>query len=171
MSMEKICPCCDIIFLTKLSSKKYCSIKCANVYHVRMWRQNNKKLCSKCKLCYILPESSQCKKCVIKSKTILLSTITLGELKKLTYWNERIRSHARSLVQIRYNCLNCNYTKHQEVCHIKSVSSFQNENTLLEINNSNNLTLLCPNCHWEFDNGLILDIKTLASLEGVEPST
>ena len=44
-------------------------------------------------------------------------------------------------------CKNCGYSKHVEVCHIKSVSSFIGEATLLDINHENNLIYLCPNCH------------------------
>jgi predicted restriction endonuclease len=49
-------------------------------------------------------------------------------------------------------CIRCGYDKHIEVCHIKSVSEFNDETSILEINNINNLMALCPNHHWEFDN-------------------
>lgn len=76
-----------------------------------------------------------------------------------------IRKHANYIYE-KYNkfkvCLNCNYFKFAEICHIKSVSSFDNQSKIEEINNINNLIALCPNCHWEFDNGLLnLDHKML----------
>ncbi len=52
-------------------------------------------------------------------------------------------------------CYVCGYSKHYEVCHIKSVSSFSDETKIEEINSIDNLLALCPNCHWEFDNGLL----------------
>lgn len=70
-----------------------------------------------------------------------------------------IQKHARKI----YNssgklkqCLICGYVKHYEVCHIKSVSSFENKVKIKEINDISNLIALCPNCHWEFDNGLLI---------------
>lgn len=55
-------------------------------------------------------------------------------------------------------CNKCGYTKHYEICHIKSVSSFDDETLISEINHIDNLIALCPNCHWELDNKLF-DIK------------
>lgn len=55
-------------------------------------------------------------------------------------------------------CYVCGYDKHVEVAHIKSVSSFSDETLISEINSKDNLIGLCPNHHWEYDNG-ILDLK------------
>ena len=52
-------------------------------------------------------------------------------------------------------CIVCGYSKHVEVAHIKAVSEFDDNATVDEINNINNLIGLCPNHHWEFDNGLL----------------
>ena len=52
-------------------------------------------------------------------------------------------------------CIHCGYDKHYEVCHIKSVSEFEDNATILNINQIENLIALCPNCHWEFDNGCL----------------
>lgn len=52
-------------------------------------------------------------------------------------------------------CVLCGYDKHIEICHIKSVSSFGDNAMICEINHVDNLVALCPNHHWEFDNGLI----------------
>lgn len=54
-----------------------------------------------------------------------------------------------------YKCAICNYDKHVEIAHIKAVSEFSDDSTLVEINNINNLIALCPNHHWEYDNNLI----------------
>lgn len=52
-------------------------------------------------------------------------------------------------------CLICGYTHHIEVAHIKAVSEFSNNTFIKEINRKDNLIGLCPNHHWEFDNGLL----------------
>jgi predicted restriction endonuclease len=52
-------------------------------------------------------------------------------------------------------CEVCGYNTHVEVCHIKSVSSFSDDTLITEINSIDNLVGLCPNHHWEFDNGKI----------------
>lgn len=68
-----------------------------------------------------------------------------------------IRRHAEFIFESdsREKCCNkCGYDKHVEICHIKSVSSFSGDSLLGEINHKSNLMGLCPNCHWEFDNGL-----------------
>ncbi len=54
------------------------------------------------------------------------------------------------------SCRNCGYNKHFEVCHIKSVASFPSDTLLTVINDPNNLIPLCPNCHYEFDNGFLI---------------
>ena len=52
-------------------------------------------------------------------------------------------------------CFICGYDKHVEVAHIKPVSEFDENATILEINDINNLIGLCPNHHWEYDNNLL----------------
>lgn len=49
-------------------------------------------------------------------------------------------------------CVVCGYNKHYEVAHIKSVSSFNDDILVSEIDNIDNLISLCPNHHWEYDN-------------------
>jgi len=52
-------------------------------------------------------------------------------------------------------CKICGYTHHVEVAHIKSVSEFSENSTIREINSIDNLIGLCPNHHWEYDNGIL----------------
>jgi len=69
-----------------------------------------------------------------------------------------IRKHAiyiyRQLKKVN-ECSNCGYDKHVEIAHIKAVSDFSEEILVTIINDPSNLIALCPNCHWEFDNGLL----------------
>ena len=52
-------------------------------------------------------------------------------------------------------CFTCGYDKFVEVCHIKPVSEFPPSAFVSEINSLDNLILLCRNCHYEYDNGLL----------------
>lgn len=52
-------------------------------------------------------------------------------------------------------CEICGYSNHVEVAHIKAVSDFDDSTTISEINSLSNLIGLCPNHHWELDNGYL----------------
>ncbi len=80
--------------------------------------------------------------------------------KKGVYYLYRaaIRRHAHFIFNSfggDQKCKVCGYDKHVEVCHIKSVSSFDDNDLITDINSFDNLIGLCPNHHWEFDNGHI----------------
>ncbi len=72
----------------------------------------------------------------------------------------RIRSLARAKFlkekpEIK-SCEHCSYNKHYEVCHKKAISDFDKTTTSIAVvNDIANLIALCPNCHWEYDNGLL----------------
>ena len=89
------------------------------------------------------------------SKIDLSITIRELEIKgHATAKYAKIRSHARWLAA-RHNllksCQKCGYSKHVEVAHIKAIKDFADTATLAEVNSFDNLLILCPNCHWEFD--------------------
>ena len=67
-----------------------------------------------------------------------------------------IRKHAHFIFSQSPDekCVKCGYNLHIEICHMKSVASFQKQALIKEINERKNLIGLCPNCHWEFDSGL-----------------
>lgn len=76
-----------------------------------------------------------------------------------------IREHARSVMKTFPKfCTVCGYNKHVETCHLKAISDFDLTATLGEINHISNLTLLCRNCHWEYDHDLL-------TIEQVKPSS
>jgi 5-methylcytosine-specific restriction endonuclease McrA len=66
-----------------------------------------------------------------------------------------VRGRARNAMKHITQCQSCGYSKHVEVCHIKPISEFANDTLISDINDITNLHILCPNCHWEFDNGLL----------------
>ncbi len=51
-------------------------------------------------------------------------------------------------------CFNCG-TEHFEVCHLRSIQDFPIETTMAVVDSLENLIALCPNCHWEYDQGLL----------------
>ncbi len=69
-----------------------------------------------------------------------------------------IRKHSArvmaSLGKLKF-CQVCGYSNHVEICHIKAVSAFPEDAKLSQINDPINLVYLCPNHHWEFDNGIL----------------
>lgn len=122
---------------------------------VRLWREKTKKLCPSCNKTMILKESNQCHPC---SSYRVLPDKPLSDL----IYTKHHRSSAFALVRQRARsvseqkpCANCGYDKHTEVCHIKSIASFDLSTPVSVINDTNNLVRLCPNCHWEFDMGLV----------------
>lgn len=52
-------------------------------------------------------------------------------------------------------CAICGYEKHIEIAHIKAVSEFEDSAKISDINAIDNLIALCPNHHWEYDNGIL----------------
>ena len=72
--------------------------------------------------------------------------------------NARIRALARKAYNASgkpKHCMVCDYRNHYEVCHVRPVANFPMESTIAEINLLDNLVALCPNCHWDFDHGLL----------------
>lgn len=150
--------CCNIILVpdnTRVSDtrvKKFCNRKCASIFN------NHKRAKPK----IIIKKARQCN---------LRLNITKQELfdRRANYQSARscIRNNASKVFYSKNKypkCSVCGYDKHIEVAHIKSVSSFSGNALIYEINDISNLIGLCPNHHWEFDNGL-LDIDFNAVME------
>lgn len=104
-------------------------------------------------------KSIRCKNCV-GSGSIEDRTYKFYKDKYNNWWSARIPICRDARKKFNNSdkpkeCVNCGYIKHIEVCHIKAVSEFSDDTLIKEINNLNNLIALCPNCHWEYDNGLL----------------
>jgi hypothetical protein len=69
----------------------------------------------------------------------------------------RLRQDARRqyLASCPYRCVRCGYDKHIQVCHKRPLTSFPLDTPISVVNSLDNLVGLCPNCHWEFDHGLL----------------
>ncbi len=147
----------------------------------------NPKFCSKsCSASYSNKKNPKRKKrkyfCIICNKEIGYRQQYCQEHNKnFTDWNSityaeilnkrsyQKNSRIRNLARIEYHklnscvCANCGYDKHIEVCHIKPISEHSQDTKISEINKPTNLIGLCPNCHWELDNGLLTIEQILSS--------
>jgi hypothetical protein len=87
------------------------------------------------------------------------STRTLLFARSFLDYHARIRQLARKNYYDSgrpRKCSKCGYSKHLEICHIKPIQDFDEDTPIAVINSLDNLVALCPNCHWEFDNGLLV---------------
>lgn len=161
------------LFHTK--AKKFCNQSCSASFNnkfprTRMGKQQEKTYkCRRCGDVIVVPrgnlskfpEKISCPAC-IELNNIDMDLRTKGEVfAGLSNWQSArstIRKHSakvmQSLGRLKF-CQICGYSNHVEICHIKSVSSFPETARFNEINSPNNLVYLCPNHHWEFDNGYL----------------
>lgn len=141
-------------------TKRFCDSSCSASFNNRIFIKNPKKIrcCQDCGKPTV-GRRLTCDDCY--GKVVDWSKITKKEMKdKYEYQkHSRIRSAARSVFfkeNSDVKCARCGYRKHVEVCHKKSINSFSDDVPISVINSLENLMGLCPNCHWEFDNGLLI---------------
>jgi hypothetical protein len=144
-----ICKCCGEIIkvrekqkVSEVRKKYFCNQSCSAIF-------NNHKREKKIKEKKERPERFSYLNNVTKKEFF--------ELKGIYYkFRGVIRKHAQYVYEKNGGnkyCSICGYDKHIQVCHIKSVSSFLDEDLITDINSINNLIGLCPTHHWEYDNG------------------
>ena len=90
---------------------------------------------------------------------------TLGDVVNVNSVKGRHPSWKKVYVGIHNNLVNkklknlpcqvCGYTPHVELAHIHPVAGFPLTATLAAINDPQNILVLCPNHHWEFDHGFL----------------
>lgn len=155
--MYKLKPC--VVCNKDHNNPKYCSRECSRIYRYGYAFAERRCKCGK-----LLGEGwsgpKLCQNC--RKNYTDWSKITLKQYREAhgtAQLHSRIRNLARAIAK-KYGfitkCFNCDYTKHVEICHKKAVSSFEDYITIAEVNDIENLICLCPNCHWEFDNGLLV---------------
>lgn len=169
------CSCCA----NPTNNPKFCSKSCAAKQNNKLKPKRSIEPQNKCldcgKRCSRRTGSRKnqlCKRCSSKKRSVDYSTITKGDCVEscLTSYAskhkyEKIRQHAKRTAHLfgweRSCCERCGYTKHTELCHIRSISSFSDDTRLEEINSRENICFLCPNCHWELDhlNGSNLNLR------------
>lgn len=139
----------------------FCSRSCANSYNNRQFpkkRKTHKLRC--CKHCStaVIGRRTTCDTC--NPSYVDWSRLTLSELraKALYQHSARVRQIARNVYR-RSNkpkqCIVCGYDKHYEVCHTRPIQDFPDNTPIAQVNDIDNLVALCPNHHWELDNGLL----------------
>ncbi len=135
---------------------RFCSKSCAAKYNnVKFPKRKVEGNCKNCNLA-IKANNIYCPPC----RKVFLDNpdITLGEM----VYTKHLRSASFALVRNRAKtsvknlenfkkCYNCGYDKHVEICHIKSIASYDYSSLISVINDISNLVALCPNCHWELD--------------------
>lgn len=124
---------------------------------VRAYRLKNKKICPSCNERKIDARSKFCRFCIKTEREWKQLTVqeAIYEKHHKSSAFALIRYRARAVVKkagIPQHCTKCGYDKHVEVCHIKAINEFELTESVDVVNDIANLIVLCPNCHWEFDN-------------------
>ena len=170
--MEVNCQNCNKVFdksvtqIRRTKNNNFCSRSCAAKFNNKKYKRVKLKPMDK-----TVQKYSSCKRCGIelnykKRRTLCkncrdtqdktLSEIAYDKHNRSSCW-ALVRSRARSVMKDKPRvCANCGYNKHVEVAHIKSISEFDLNCLVSEVNNESNLVLLCPNCHWEFDHNMLI---------------
>lgn len=160
--------------LRSKSGNSFCSRSCSAAYNNVGLQRNPPRIriCRSCKTEYVTSYKNKslmfCLSCGESSKSDYWKNKTLAEYHSLpsvagkhpSWRNAHLRGLCRSWNKelTLLPCYNCGYSKHVELAHIKSVSSFSLTTTVGEINSRSNVVQLCRNCHWEFDHGdLVLE--------------
>lgn len=147
------------------SNPKFCSRSCSATYTNKV--SPKRKLTRKCVSCNDVVKTWRHSLCEQHHKEYLDTKLnakdkTLGEYRNLASVTGKHSSWANSHIRVlarKWNkdltqkpCEHCGYSKHVELAHIKAVSEFEDTAYLRDVNSPDNLKVLCPNCHWEFDN-------------------
>ena len=149
------------------SNPSFCSKSCSTTMS-NLTSPKRKRIVRLCRTCKILPRTSRsqfCEQCKIawaRSKDPSIQTI--GSIREKyrskgihrSHWLSELRGHCRAQnLHREKQCQVCGYSTHIEYSHIKAVSSYDDNTTVKEVNSPDNILILCPNHHWEFDNGIL----------------
>lgn len=151
--------------LNEIKAKKFCNSSCSVIHHNRIRLQNpgvhilrndkpEKKQvwtisCSGCGTTVVsTTRKKRCEECAAEA--------FLGNKTKAQVRRQSIQAHAQKSIRGPRACRVCGYSTFVEVCHVKSVSSFTNDDTVQEINHPANLVYLCPNHHKELDRAILV---------------
>jgi len=145
---------------------KFCSHSCAARVNNRLAPKKARKLrtCRRCKQDFLPAAGSTAKTCTACKRppgpwlhrTIGNVRTAMGNKGKHPSWiHASVRSAARRQHRrVDDSCQRCGYSVHVEIAHIKPISDFADDVPLSVVNAAENILKLCPNCHWEFDQGL-----------------
>ena len=174
MSEQEVkCLCCEKMFMKRLTEiartpRHFCSRNCAAQINNQGKRRHPPRKCKKCSQEYITTKEHRSLGYCVGCKATFFTTdqakaMTIKEYterdsvknKHPSWRSAHIRNFNRSWNKqlAEQPCQVCGYSTHVELAHIKAISDFPESATLGEINSPDNIYVLCPNHHWEFDNG------------------
>ena len=141
--------------LKETPNPKFCSRSCAATYNNR--KHPKRKPEHKCTICgeRITAGRSRCSQHRIGRDMTLAEAIYTQHHRSSAFALVRSRARKVALQLGRTTCQHCGYNLHVEVCHRKPIADFPEDTLLSVVNHPDNLIVLCPNHHWEFDNGLL----------------
>ena len=152
--------------LTNLA-RKFCNCKCAALFNSP--KRAPTRICHECKAEFkrtLTNKTRFCSRCVVEC----LDSDRRARNLTLRYYADKCKRENVSTHQkwspVRYyarrwndhlprKCIICAYDKHVEFAHIKGIASFDLDTRLSVVNAESNIAILCPNHHWELDNGLL----------------
>lgn len=142
------------------TNPKFCSQSCATKYNNRL-NPKRKKKPRYCKDCgaEVQGYRKKCDNC-LQDNYVDWAEKTIGDIQKAAKYqvSAQLRDIARrnyASSGLPYICRNCGYDKHAEICHIRAIRDFPEDTRVAVVSGLDNLVALCPNCHWEFDRGLL----------------
>lgn len=146
----------------KRSPQHFCSRSCAAKHNNTKYPKRRRTKC--CKSCdkKILSNYTYCSDCINQGKHLPIHehiscrTLKTYLSRKGSYRLGGIRGHARRVAKKwPKKCFVCGYVTKVHVCHRRPIPSFPPDTLISEINAPENLILLCPNHHTEFDMGVL----------------
>lgn len=163
------CQRCQSDFQPTKPDQRYCNHRCRKRQAAADWRARGKQA-RQCPSC-----SNPLRGCEKACKNCLTLHDVRSRLsvkgKHPSWFNSHVRLYNRSWNKelLSLPCQVCGYKKHIELAHIKAVSTFPVETAIATVNNPDNILVLCPNHHWEFDNELIDLVDILPRPEQAMP--
>jgi hypothetical protein len=146
--------------LAYVKVREFCIRSCAaewNNRHRTTPRRRKERLCAACGIASFRKDHRKfCPTCWTAKLDATLDQT------KVQLSRSFIGAHARVVLGDTKACVVCGYDKHVEAAHRRAVEFFPSDATLREINAPENLVGLCPNCHWEYDHGLLAELGTRA---------
>jgi transposase-like protein len=144
---------------------RFCSQSCVSTYsnlhdRERYAKRQINRIIRYCKYCGVQLDGRRTTCIVCNHNIVEWDEVKLSEIEgKAKY---QIHAQVRRIARSNYRisdcpkfCINCGYSKHYEVCHIRPITDFPLDTTIGAINDLSNLVALCPNCHWEFDHHML----------------
>lgn len=145
---------------TPTNNPKFCSVSCAASYNNRLFpkRQKRRYYCKSCGAETAYHRSYCSSRDPTRPQDF--SQTTISEIRtraryQANAWIRKLARRAYDASDRPKRCAKCGYSKHFEICHIKSIKDFPDDTPMSVVNAPENLIALCPNCHWEFDHGLL----------------